>query len=31
MCSLLGLFFVGAVRLVEILVTRGRYRPTELR
>jgi NitT/TauT family transport system permease protein len=28
MCSLVGLLFVGLVRLVEILLTRGRYRPT---
>jgi NitT/TauT family transport system permease protein len=29
MCTFVGLFFVGAIKLVEILVTRGRYRPVE--
>jgi NitT/TauT family transport system permease protein len=27
MCSLVGLAFVGLVRLAEVLLTRGRYRP----
>ena len=31
MCSLVGLAFVGLVRLVEIVLTRGRYRPTRAR
>jgi NitT/TauT family transport system permease protein len=30
MCTFVGLFFVGMVRVVEILLTRGRYRPVEL-
>jgi NitT/TauT family transport system permease protein len=29
MCTFVGLFFVGAIKLVEIGVTRGRYRPVE--
>jgi NitT/TauT family transport system permease protein len=29
MCTFVGLFFVGAVALVERLVVRGRYRPVE--
>jgi hypothetical protein len=27
MCSVLGLAFVGLVRLAELLLTRNRYRP----
>jgi NitT/TauT family transport system permease protein len=29
MCTFVGLFFVGAVKIVETLVMRGRYRPVE--
>ncbi len=29
MCTLVGLFFVGGVKIVETLVTRDRYRPVE--
>ena len=29
MCTFVGLFFVGAVRLAEVVLTSGRYRPTE--
>lgn len=29
MCTLLGLVFVGAVKVAETLITRGRYRPVE--
>ena len=29
MCSLIGLSFVGAVKVVEEIITRGRYRPVE--
>ena len=29
MCTLLGLFFFGAINIAEIIVTRGRYRPVE--
>jgi len=29
MCTFLGLFFVGAINVAEIVVMRGRYRPVE--
>jgi NitT/TauT family transport system permease protein len=29
MCTFLGLFFVGAINVVETIITRGRYRPVE--
>jgi NitT/TauT family transport system permease protein len=31
MCSAVGLLFVGLVRVVELLLTRGRYRPARAR
>jgi hypothetical protein len=31
MCSLVGLVFVGLVRGAESFLTRGRYRPVDLR
>jgi NitT/TauT family transport system permease protein len=29
MCTILGLFFFGAINIAEAIVTRGRYRPVE--
>ena len=29
MCTVLGLFFFGAINIAEVIVTRGRYRPVE--
>jgi hypothetical protein len=29
MCTLLGLFFFGAINVAEAIVMRGRYRPVE--